>query len=125
MALPQSAYKDRQFLAVIGDEDSVTGILLAGVGHVTDPPDSQKNFLVVDSKTENSTIEGAFDSFTQERKDIAIVLINQHIADRIRSKVDQYNEAFPSLLEIPSKDHPYDPEKDSVLKRVRKLFGDE
>jgi hypothetical protein len=51
MALPQSAYKDRQFLAVIGDEvripsarrlearsaantiqDSVTGILLAGVG---------------------------------------------------------------------------------------------
>ena len=50
MALPQSAYKDREFLAVIGDEvlyphkyvasdcankrtqDSVTGILLAGVG---------------------------------------------------------------------------------------------
>ena len=51
MALPQSAYKDRQFLAVIGDEvctrryeyeecaqpanttqDTVTGILLAGVG---------------------------------------------------------------------------------------------
>jgi hypothetical protein len=50
MALPQSAYKDRQFLAVIGDEvtcprcasciplltlnlqDSVTGVLLAGVG---------------------------------------------------------------------------------------------
>lgn len=49
MALPQSAYKDREFLAVLGDEvvtssfainsladtphqDSVTGILLAGVG---------------------------------------------------------------------------------------------
>ncbi|KAI7372093.1 hypothetical protein KC354_g51 [Hortaea werneckii] len=78
MALPQQAYKDRQFLAVIGDEDSVTGILLAGVGHVTDPPDSQKNYLVVDHKTETSTIEGAFDQFTKERKDIAIVLINQH-----------------------------------------------
>ncbi|KAK3051138.1 H(+)-transporting V1 sector ATPase subunit F [Extremus antarcticus] len=124
MALPQSAYKDREFLAVIGDEDSVTGILLAGVGHVTDPPDSQKNYLVVDSKTENSVIEGAFESFTRERKDIAIVLINQHIADKIRGKVDAYNEAFPSLLEIPSKDHPYDPEKDSVMKRVRKLFGE-
>lgn len=46
------------------------------------------------------------------------------IADRIRSKVDAYNEAFPSVLEIPSKDHPYDPEKDSVMKRVRKLFGE-
>ncbi|THZ12092.1 vacuolar ATP synthase [Aureobasidium pullulans] len=124
MALPQSAYKDRQFLAVIGDEDSVTGVLLAGVGHVTDPPDSQKNYLVVDHKTETSAIEEAFDSFTQERKDIAILLINQHIADKIRSRVDAYTQAFPSLLEIPSKDHPYDPERDSVMKRVKKLFGE-
>lgn len=46
------------------------------------------------------------------------------IADKIRARVDAYNEAFPSLLEIPSKDHPYDPEKDSVMKRVRKLFGE-
>ncbi|KAK6004324.1 hypothetical protein QM012_008186 [Aureobasidium pullulans] len=124
MALPQSAYKDRQFLAVIGDEDSVTGVLLAGVGHITDPPDSQKNYLVVDHKTETHAIEEAFDSFTQERKDIAILLINQHIADKIRSRVDTYTQAFPSLLEIPSKDHPYDPEKDSVMKRVKKLFGE-
>ncbi|RQM07925.1 hypothetical protein DH86_00000802, partial [Scytalidium sp. 3C] len=57
MAAPASAYKDRQFIAVIGDE------------HVTAPPDSQKNFLVVDSKTENSAIEEAFDNFTSERKD--------------------------------------------------------
>jgi V-type H+-transporting ATPase subunit F len=113
--------------------------------HVTPPPDAQKNFLVVDHKTEASAIEQAFDLFTQERKDIAILLINQHvrvriasivptwhitnfvaaqIADRIRHKVDSYTAAFPSLLEIPSKDHPYDPDKDSVLKRVRKLFGD-
>ncbi|KAK7542172.1 V-type proton ATPase subunit F [Phyllosticta citribraziliensis] len=124
MAAPVSAYKDRQFLAVIGDEDSVTGLLLAGVGHVTPPPDNQKNFLVVDAKTDNAAIEAAFDSFTQERKDIAIVLINQHIAERIRHRVDTYTAAFPSLLEIPSKDHPYDPEKDSVLKRVRRLFGE-
>ncbi|KAF2836037.1 vacuolar ATP synthase [Patellaria atrata CBS 101060] len=124
MAAPASQYKDREFIAVIGDEDSVTGLLLAGVGHVTPPPDSQKNFLVVDSKTENSAIEAAFDRFTSERKDIAILLINQHIAERIRHRVDAYTAAFPSLLEIPSKDHPYDPEKDSVLKRVRRLFGE-
>ena len=46
------------------------------------------------------------------------------IADKIRGQVDAYAEAFPSVLEIPSKDHPYDPEKDSVMKRVRKLFGE-
>ncbi|KAI9704873.1 MAG: H(+)-transporting V1 sector ATPase subunit F [Candelina mexicana] len=122
--LQTSAYAGREFLAVIGDEDSVTGLLLAGIGHVTAPPDSQKNFLVVEPRTDNATIESAFDKFTRERKDIAILLINQHVADRIRHRVDNYTDAFPALLEIPSKDHPYDPEKDSVLKRVRQVFGE-
>ncbi len=125
MSASHADYKDRQFLAVIGDEvdewnllslirhaarfadkngkDSVTGLLLAGIGvgvlcfalfprsqeltaaytvrqHVTPAPDSQKNFLVVDGKTENSAIEAAFDRFTTERKDIGIVLINQHVS---------------------------------------------
>jgi V-type H+-transporting ATPase subunit F len=48
----------------------------------------------------------------------------RQIAERIRNRVDTYTEAFPALLEIPSKDHPYDPEKDSVLRRVRRLFGE-
>lgn len=114
-------YKDRQFLAVIGDEDSVTGLLLAGIGHVDQK--QRSNFLVVDNKTPVATIEETFLAFTQ-RKDIAIVLINQHIADDIRPLIDEYHEAFPALLEIPSKDHPYDPAKDSVLKRVQRLFGE-
>ena len=96
----------------------------------------------MDAKTDNAAIEEAFERFTTERKDIAIVLINQHvrrgswqilgvsnanlsqIAERIRHRVDTYTAAFPALLEIPSKDHPYDPEKDSVLRRVRRLFGE-
>ncbi|KAI0728589.1 vacuolar ATP synthase [Fomitopsis betulina] len=113
--------KDRTLLAVIGDEDTVTGMLLAGIGQVDQH--QKRNFLVVDSKTNVSVIESAFEEFTQ-RKDIAIVLINQHIAEKIRPLVDKYEQAFPALLEIPSKDHPYDPNKDSVLKRVQKLFGE-
>lgn len=54
-----------------------------------------------------SAIESAFQSYVSERKDIAILLINQHIADKIRPLVDRYTQAFPALLEIPSKDHPY------------------
>lgn len=45
--------------------------------HVTTGADAKKNFLVVDGKTDTATIESTFDSFI-ERKDIAIVLINQH-----------------------------------------------
>ncbi|GJE87750.1 vacuolar ATP synthase [Phanerochaete sordida] len=115
-----TAFKERNLLAVIGDEDTITGLLLAGIGHVER---GKKNFLVVDSKTQVSAIEAAFQEYT-ERKDIAILLINQHIAEKIRPTVDKYQQAFPALLEIPSKDHPYDPAKDSILKRVQKLFGD-
>ncbi|KAK1232081.1 H(+)-transporting V1 sector ATPase subunit F [Marasmius sp. AFHP31] len=131
------SFKDRNLLAVIGDEvvqpliilattnvvfkDSITGLLLAGVGHVNEQ--QKKNFLVVDTKTQVAQIEAAFQEFT-ERKDIAILLINQHIAEKIRPTVDKYQQAFPALLEIPSKDHPYDPSKDSILKRVQKLFGE-
>ncbi|KAJ0337251.1 hypothetical protein COL922a_006974 [Colletotrichum nupharicola] len=107
----QADYKDRQFLAVIGDE------------HVSTGAGQENNFLVVDSKTDTAAIESAFESFTT-RKDIGIVLINQHVADRIRHRIDTYTAAFPTVLEIPSKDHPYDPEKDSVLRRVRRLFGE-
>ncbi|TFK76806.1 vacuolar ATP synthase [Pluteus cervinus] len=116
-----TSFKDRNLLAVIGDEDSITGLLLAGIGHINEH--QKKNFLVVDAKTQVSAIEAAFNEFTQ-RKDIAILLINQHIAEKIRLTVDKYQQAFPAVLEIPSKDHPYDPSKDSVLKRVQKLFGD-
>ena len=58
-----SSFKDRNLLAVIGDEvlffltflplytykyqDSITGLLLAGVGHINEH--QKKNFLVVDS----------------------------------------------------------------------------
>lgn len=52
------------------------------------------------------------------------ILTASQIADRIRHRIDTYTAAFPAVLEIPSKDHPYDPEKDSVLRRVRRLFGE-
>jgi len=116
-----TSFKDRNLIAVIGDEDSITGLLLAGVGHVNEQ--QKKNFLVVDAKTQIATIESAFQEFT-ERKDVAILLINQHVAEKIRPTVDKYHQAFPAVLEIPSKDHPYDPSKDSILKRVQKLFGE-
>lgn len=51
-------------------------------------------------------------------------LTKAQIAEKIRDTVDMFQDAFPAVLEIPSKDYPYDPEKDSVLRRVRRLFGE-
>lgn len=117
----------RTLIGVIGDEDTITGMLLAGIGQVNNDQTEeykQKNFFVVDAnKTSDEQVGEWFDHYTVDRDDIAILLINQHVANRIRHKVEEFTAAFPAVLEIPSKDHAYDPEQDSVLKRVKKLFG--
>ena len=111
---------DGSLIGVIGDEDTVTGFLLAGVGDVD--VRRRTNFLVVDAKTTRRAIEDAFKDLTT-REDIAVVLINQTVADTIRHLVDDYARPVPAVLEVPSKDAPYDPSKDSVLARVQHLLG--
>lgn len=73
-------YSKRTFLSVIGDEDTVTGMLLAGIGEVSGGEEKKKNFYVVDAKTETDKLEDMFDEFTSKRKDIAILLINQYVS---------------------------------------------
>lgn len=138
-----SAENKRTLVAVIGDEDTTTGFLLAGIGAVPETSASDegdimlsetsatkdatggKNFYIY-NENKNSVEEllQVFETFTAKRKDIALILINQHIANSIRSEIDSFTDAFPAVLEIPSKDHPYDPEQDSVLKKVKKLIGE-
>ncbi|KAI9215898.1 ATPase, V1 complex, subunit F, partial [Blastocladiella britannica] len=119
-AAATAQFKDRNLIGIIGDEDSVTGLLLAGIGHID--AKQAKNFFVVDAKTPKEQLEEAFSEMLR-RREMAIILINQHVAETIRERIEEHEDAFPTILEIPSKDHPYDPSKDSVLKRVQKLFG--
>ena len=108
-----------KLVAVIGDEDTVAGFLLAGTYSRTA---SGQNYFCVDSKTPRSHIERAFEEFTT-REDIAIVLINQHISEEIRYLVENYNGTIPSVLEILSKGKAYDPRKDTNMKRVSAMLG--
>ncbi|PHJ21632.1 vacuolar atp synthase subunit [Cystoisospora suis] len=143
-------------VAVIGDEDTVAGFLMAGIG-MRDGL-GRTNFFVVDSsettalacdlenempsqtdevfcisprvcsnllaETKRHEVEEAFKTMT-ERQDIGIILINQHVADDIRYMVDLHDKIIPTILEIPSKDKPYDPSKDSVMQRIKFFFGGE
>ena len=45
------------------------------------------------------------------------------IANMIRFAIDSYSRPLPAILEIPSKDHPYDPSQDSILSRVKHMFS--
>lgn len=80
MSVNKKSYESRQLMSVIGDEDTVTGMLLAGIGQVNEDEDKKRNFFVVDAKTSTDKIEQMFQEFTSERKDIAILLINQHVS---------------------------------------------
>jgi V-type H+-transporting ATPase subunit F len=47
------------------------------------------------------------------------------VAELIRHTIDGHTSPVPAILEIPSKDHPYDPNKDSILRRAKGLFSAE
>eukprot|EP01012_Entosiphon_sulcatum_P062684 TRINITY_DN891_c0_g1_i1.p1 TRINITY_DN891_c0_g1~~TRINITY_DN891_c0_g1_i1.p1 ORF type:complete len:131 (+),score=35.16 TRINITY_DN891_c0_g1_i1:32-394(+) len=110
---------EERLIAVIGDEDTVTGFLLAGIG-MADP--KKLNFLIVDKATPLSTIEKAFHDFTA-RSDIAVILITQTVAEDIKYLLQDYRKTIPTILQIPSKDVPYDTKKDFVLQRVAQVFS--
>ena len=108
---------------IIGDEATVTGLLLTGIGER-----SQKygtNFLIVDKDTPKSEIEAKFTTLTK-RDDIGIIFISQSIALDIKELITAHSSIIPTVLEIPSKDIPYNPTEDSVLLlAARQLYGAE
>ncbi|XP_075250651.1 V-type proton ATPase subunit F-like [Convolutriloba macropyga] len=108
-----------KLVAVIGDENTCTGFLLAGVGETNK---GKSNFFVVDSETPKSAIEECFTKFMDD-DNVAVVVINQDVAEEIRHLLDANDRQTPAVVEIPSKDKPYDPSSDSILQRAMKMFS--
>eukprot|EP01100_Stratorugosa_tubuloviscum_P015741 TRINITY_DN92_c0_g1_i1.p1 TRINITY_DN92_c0_g1~~TRINITY_DN92_c0_g1_i1.p1 ORF type:complete len:124 (-),score=55.58 TRINITY_DN92_c0_g1_i1:143-514(-) len=120
MAIRLKSRDEGSLIAMIADEDTVAGLLLVGVGNVDEK--KRSNFLVVDSKTKQTQIVEAFKQFTR-REDVCMLIISQHVANQIRFLIDEYDRVVPAIVEVPSKDYPYDPAKDSLLERVKRLNG--
>jgi V-type H+-transporting ATPase subunit F len=79
---------------------------------------------VVDENTKQEEVEEAFKRFT-ESGNISVLLINQKIAENhLRPLINTYTGIIPTILEIPSKDYPYDLKKDPITtKAVKLLYG--
>jgi V-type H+-transporting ATPase subunit F len=114
-----SKNKGTLLISVIGDVTTVTGLLLTGMGERN--AKGQTNFMVVDKETSDAMIE-AFLKQLLHREDVAIVLISQNIAERVRSTIVDHTAIMPTILEIPSKDSPYDPEKDTIVVRAAAIL---
>merc|ERR1711874_264182 len=111
-----------KLIGVIGDEDTCVGFLLGGIGELD--KNRRPNFMVVDKNTAISDIEDTLKSFIR-RDDIDIILINQNVAEMVRHVLDAHSAPLPAILEIPSKDSPYDANKDSILRRAKGMFSAE
>jgi len=111
-------------VAVIADEQTVCGLILAGAGAVDGQ--GQKSFFVVDAQARPSDVAACFEDYTKKRPDIGMVLITQDVASQIRNFLDDFSRSgqlFPTILEIPSKNKPYDANKDPIMQRVQMFFG--
>lgn len=110
-------------VGVIGDEATVTGFLLTDIGERNKNGDA--NFFIVAKDTPLSEIDTAFMKMLKN-PEMGIIMISQNVAEMIRNRIVEHLEVIPTIMEIPSKDVPYDPTKDSVLvKAASNLFGRE
>merc|ERR1712059_137269 len=88
-------------IGLIGDEETVTGMVLAGMGHVDGQ--GRKNFMIVTDKTHPSETAQFFRDLT-ERKDVAMILVTQRCAEDIQPAMAEYSETgqvVPTVLGIP------------------------
>ena len=108
------ADKRTYLIAVIGDQPTVTGLLLTGMGQ---RKGGKQNFLIVERGTTDDDIDQALRGFLA-RPDIGIVLISQGAAERVRNVIIEHEAIIPTILEIPGDDAPYDPEKDTIVVRA-------
>ena len=59
------------------------------------------------------------------RPDIIVVLITQSVANEVRHLIVNHTntKTIPAVLEIPSKDVPYDANDDTILRKVNIALG--
>lgn len=76
------------------------------------------------AETPQDAIAEKFKAFTTN-DDISVILISQEIAGQIRWLIDEFESPVPSILEIPTKSKPYDPEQDPTYERIKRLLGGE
>lgn len=108
-------------IAAIGDESTITGLLLTGMGERNHQ--GQTNFFVVEKDTTDQEIEETVRGWL-DRSDVGIVLISQAVAERIRNILIEHESVIPTILEIPSKGSPYEADKDTiVISAASKLWG--
>jgi ATP synthase F subunit len=116
--------KGSYLTAILADETTVTGFLLTGMGERRKISETkeQKNFMVVTKTTTDKECEILLRELL-ERRDIGIVMLSQDVAEKVKNVIlEHQGELQPTILVIPAKGTPYDPEKDDIVVRAAQIL---
>ena len=97
-------------IAIIADQDTVTGFMLGGV---------KEGYPVEDTEEAGKTLEDLV------RKDYSIIITTEKIGDELREKIDNLTSerALPMIIEIPDKTGSIERETDPLRELIKRVIG--
>lgn len=93
---------------------------MAGTGNYSQRRHETNFFVYNENETSLSELEEAVRGFLN-KENIAILLIVQYLAEKVRHVLDSFDRKLPAIIEIPNKDHQYNPDRDSILLAAKVL----
>jgi len=96
-------------VAVLADEDTVTGFMLGGI---------KEGFPVKD-------MEEAEETLKKLMKEYSIIITTEKIGDGLREIIDKqtHERALPMIIEIPDKQGSIERETDPLRELIRRVIG--
>ncbi|OIR59002.1 MAG: V-type proton ATPase subunit F [Amphiamblys sp. WSBS2006] len=113
--LGRNTKETRDLICAIGDKDTVSGLLLTGIGTVF--ADKRKNYFVTENSSDEA-IENAFTEFTL-RKEALVIVITQDAANRIKTHMASFGRPQPVVVVIPSIKGEYSVDADETTTRKK------
>ena len=97
-------------IAVMADEDTVTGFMLGGI---------KEGYPVKDMEKAGEILEDLV------KKDFSVIITTEKIGDKFRDTIDKLTSerALPMIIEIPDKTGSIKRESDPMSELIRRVIG--
>jgi V/A-type H+-transporting ATPase subunit F len=97
-------------IAIIADEDTVTGFKLGGI---------KEGYAVENAEEASKTLEDLV------AKDYSVIITTEKIGDELRDKIDSLTSerALPMIIEIPDKTGSIERETDPLRELIKRVIG--
>jgi len=121
-----SSLSDRTKIGVFADEPAVNGFKLTGINGSDWTSQSAHGvfhyFHVVTEDSDEKDIISKF-RILAERKEIAIIFLGRKASNILKEELENRQEMFPIVMEIPSKNMEVSDQEKKLMKRLKETIG--